>query len=103
MCGEEWQQRVIGGIAPGHAIKTQGSDVYPTLQTLDGLVRHTPLCGDSTGRETAAQPVKDCQMFQAGQWLGVGGSLVVKLTSSGPIDSIRSIAREILIEVLEEA
>ena len=30
--------------------------------------------GDSTGRETAAQPVKDCQPFQAGQRLAVGGS-----------------------------
>ena len=30
--------------------------------------------GDSTGRETAAQPVKDCQPFRAGQWLAVGGS-----------------------------
>ena len=30
--------------------------------------------GDSTGRETAAQPVKDCQPFQAGQWHAVGVS-----------------------------
>ena len=49
-------------------------DAEPALQALDGLDRHTPLCGDSTGRETAAQPVKDCQLFQAGKWLGVGGS-----------------------------
>jgi len=59
---------------PGHTIKTQGFGVYPALQALDGLDRHTPLCGDSTGRETAAQPVKDCQPFQAGQGLAVGGS-----------------------------
>ena len=47
--------------------------LYPTLQTLDGLARHTPLFGDSTGRETVAQPVKDRQPFQARQWLAVGG------------------------------
>ncbi len=47
--------------------------LYPTLQTLDGLARHTPLCGDSTGRETVPQPVKDRQPFPARQWLVVGG------------------------------
>ena len=64
---------LLGGIAPGHTIKTQGFGVYPALQALDGLVRHTPLCGDSTGRETVAQPVKDRQPFPARQWLAVGG------------------------------
>ncbi len=39
----------------------------------DDLARHTPLCGDSTGRETVAQPVKDHQPFPARQWLAVGG------------------------------
>ena len=46
----------VGGIAPGHTIKAQGLVVYPTLPALDGLDRHTPLGGDWTGRETAAQP-----------------------------------------------
>ncbi len=40
---------------------------------IEGLDRHTPLFGDSTGREPAAQPFKDCQPFPAGQWLAVGG------------------------------
>ena len=49
--------------------------LYPTLQALDGLARHTPLCGDSTGRETVAQPVKDHQPVPSatvarGWWLG---------------------------------
>ncbi len=39
-----------------------------------GFARHTPLGGDSTGRETVPQPVKDRQQFQARQWLAVGGS-----------------------------
>ena len=60
-----------------HGVKSRASwpkvVLYPTLQTLDGLARHTPLFGDSTGRETVAQPVKDRQPFPARQWLAVGG------------------------------
>ncbi len=78
---------LLGGIAPGHAIKTQGFGVYPALQALDGLVRHTPLCGDSTGRETAAQPVKDCQPSKrdSGWRLVVRGGSSRNLSNSSAI------------------
>ena len=57
----------------GRAVSWPKVVLYPTLQTLDGLARHTPVFGDSTGRETVAQPLKDRQPFQARQWLAVGG------------------------------
>ncbi len=73
-------QRHQDGVTNRHKSHLQGEPaswpkvvLYPTLQALDGLARHTPLCGDSTGRETVPQPVKDRQPFQARQWLAVGG------------------------------
>ena len=46
----------------------QGIVVELGLHSLDGRERNVPLGGDSTGRVTIPDSVKDCQAVQVGQW-----------------------------------
>ena len=52
----------------------QGFVVQLILHPLDGPGRNAPLGGDSTGRVTIPDSVKDCQAFQIVQWFVLTGA-----------------------------